>query len=356
MAAYVEIRVDNFSNNMAQASAVRKKAHEMGVRRPLRGIEIKDDTYAVLKILTSSGTEVGLVSSSGEVWEMYDEPGTWYGSRDRVGWEDKSTSSSTGSAQRAANYTNFIIQNIQESREEKTQILETFGEPYIFFFGERPRILAVSGLLMNTRDFNWRTEFWYNYENYLRGTRLVERNAKAYLSWDDIVVEGFMLNATATDNSEMPYHIPFAFQFFVTNHTYLSNIGDPNFPTNRLVTNIQPLLQSKDVAGAVRLLKLKEQEVAKYQSNIAATRRALQLEAQKQQAETQKYATAKKVFSTIGASAKLLANALAMGLAGADPAQTGSHLTFLSSNEEFCFQKVWREQTCTLGKLSEPVS
>lgn len=108
-------------------------------------------------------------------------------------------------------------------------------------------------------DFNWRTEFWYNYENYLRGTKLVEQNARIYLHWDDIVVEGYMLGADAADDADMPYHIPFTFQLFVTNHTYLSQyLGLPEYPiraTNGM-TDYDPARSALTVANASDMGKL----------------------------------------------------------------------------------------------------
>jgi hypothetical protein len=127
-------------------------------------------------------------------------------------------------------WTNFFVQSVVEERHEKQQIVETFGESFIFFFGEAPRVLNVQGLLLNTADFNWRAEFWENYERYFRGTRLVEKGARLYLIYDDIIVEGYMMSANATENTNLPQVISFSFQIFVTGHTNVSSIGDPLYP------------------------------------------------------------------------------------------------------------------------------
>jgi hypothetical protein len=174
------------------------------VRRPFRGIEIKDDTYASIKVLRADLSEVFLFDSGRP-------PGKNSGTRYAV--------------------SNFIIQSVEDTRQEKSQIVETFGESFVFFFGERPRVLNVQGLLFNTLDFNWRTEFWSNYEMCFRGSKLAELGARIYLHWDDIVVEGYMMGATAQDNADMPYHIPFQFQLFVTNQTYLNRTLNDDYPT-----------------------------------------------------------------------------------------------------------------------------
>lgn len=175
-----------------------------GVRRPLRGIEIKENTYSILKVLTFTGEEIPLFDSS-------------------------ATQTDTGIGM-STSYSNFIIQNVTEQRVEKSQIVETFGEDFIFFFGERPRFITVTGILLNTNDFNWKSEFWTNYDQHFRGTKLVEQNARLYMFYDDVVVEGYMMQAQAVEGAETPYHLPFQFQMFVTNYAILSNVGSVFIP------------------------------------------------------------------------------------------------------------------------------
>ena len=127
-------------------------------------------------------------------------------------------------------YSNFFVQTVQEQRSEKQQIVDTFGDTYIFFFGEAPRLVQVQGMLLNTADFNWRDEFWENYDRYFRGTKLVERGARLYLIYDEVIIEGYMVSASATESAENPWVMPFGFQMFVTGYTALSSIGNPVIP------------------------------------------------------------------------------------------------------------------------------
>lgn len=256
MATFIEVRTDAFAANVDR---VKQGGFDYsGVRRPFRGIEIKDDTYGIIRVMKANGDEIPLVDAGGP-HAPKETDSTGSKGNERSGYTTTN------------NYSNFIIQQVQDSRQEKQQILETFGDSYVFFFGERPRVLSVSGLLMNTRDFNWRTEFWYNYENTLRGTKLVELGARVYLHWDDIVVEGYILEAMARDDANTPYHIPFTFQMFVTNHTYLSQVGDDNYPIAAAV-NVEPLLRQKDAEAAKD--RLKQRDVNKSQSNITEVQRA----------------------------------------------------------------------------------
>lgn len=216
--------ISTSTNAFAEVFEENRQQVRPNVRRPLRGIQVKEDTYAVIRVLTATGRELPLLDSGSPV--------------------DLETQGGVGGS---TTYSNFIIQDIQEARAEKQQIVETFGEDYVFFFGERPRFLNVSGVLLNTADFNWKSEFWENYERYLRGTRLVENNARMYLYFDDVVVEGYLVNAATTQSANSPYHLPFQFSMFVSNYAILSSVGSM-FYQNAPLAGLPP---EGSAAGAV---------------------------------------------------------------------------------------------------------
>jgi hypothetical protein len=244
MSTYIEMRTDGFKRNLDDLVERRALDFE-GVRRPLRGIEIKEDTYSIIKVIRSDGKEVPLVDSGSKL------TANSLGIRgDSQIFPDAPPEGST------FNYSNFIAQQVIDARTEKSQVVENFGEPYIFFYGEKPRIMQVQGLLMNTLDFNWKNEFWKNYENYLRGTKLVELDARIYFYFDDQIVEGYMLDASASHSADMPYHVPFQFTIFVTGHTYiglLSSSSDYPISANlNLQATEQIDLLSQEVVGKLR--------------------------------------------------------------------------------------------------------
>lgn len=177
------------------------------IRRPYRGIQIKDDTYATISIFDGRGNPIRLVSSSSTLPET-----------------------DSGNIGKVDIYADFILQSITDTRVEKHQIIETFGDSFVFFFGERPRIVTLRGLFVNTEDFNWRSQFMANYEENLRGTKLVQRNARAFLSYDSLVIEGYPINVTAQETSEAPYLVNFELSMFLTNYNDFSSIGLVDFP------------------------------------------------------------------------------------------------------------------------------
>jgi len=165
------------------------------VRRPYDKIDFKDEKFAVLSVVDMTNRAIPLMSPMGST--QINGEVTTYG---------------------VDEYTDFVLKTVQEQRAEKSQIVETFGDYYVFFYGEQPRVVTFSGVLLNTLDFNWRYQFWYNYENFFRGTKLVQMNARAYIAWDTIVIEGYPLSANASEDADNPNSIPFTMQMLVTNY------------------------------------------------------------------------------------------------------------------------------------------
>jgi hypothetical protein len=122
-------------------------------------------------------------------------------------------------------WTDWILSAVREIRMEKTQLVETFGDSYLYAFGEKPRVLGFSGLLMNTLDYNWRAVFWENWDRYFRATKLIEMDARMYIGWEDIVVEGYPIQAVAQESAESPNAMSFTFQFYVTNYWNMSMVN-----------------------------------------------------------------------------------------------------------------------------------
>jgi hypothetical protein len=246
VAVFIELTTDPFEENRNQEVSIQRggdDARTVGgrriARRPLRGLEVKEDRVAAIKVVQSDGTEIPLVDAG----------------------------SPYGDGQTQAGYTNFIIQSVTEARMEKHQIVETFGESYIFFFGEAPRFLDVQMVVVNSHDFNWEAEWWENYERFFRGTRLVEMGARLYMFYDDNVVEGYMLNSQASKTADQPLMVQMNFRLFLTGYRNITFVGNPQFPirasvvlpdgvdlrdpsaTDSLVSNLRDLARNDALAA-----------------------------------------------------------------------------------------------------------
>lgn len=129
-------------------------------------------------------------------------------------------------------YTKFILESVQESHAERSQIVETFGDFYVFMFGERPPVYNFTGQLINSRYTNWVTDFMYMYNEFLRGTRCVERNAKILLTYGGRQVEGLILNTSSQTNAANEGAVGFAFSMVVFERKYFNFSEDMGYYTS----------------------------------------------------------------------------------------------------------------------------
>lgn len=116
-------------------------------------------------------------------------------------------------------YTKFILESVQESRQERSQIIETFGDFYVFFFGERPPIFNYTGTLINSQNINWVQEFNYYYDQFLRGTKCVDKNARIVLTYGNVQVEGFILGFGSNMDAIMEHGVKVNFSVVITKRT-----------------------------------------------------------------------------------------------------------------------------------------
>jgi hypothetical protein len=130
-------------------------------------------------------------------------------------------------------YTKFFLQSVQESEQEKVQIVDTFNNYYSFFSGKKPPVYNFSGYLLNLINYNWRNEFMYYYENFWRGTKAVERNARTFLTYNYQQVQGYILNVNTSLQAESDKGVPFSMSILVTKRLIFS--APPDYRSDSLV-------------------------------------------------------------------------------------------------------------------------
>lgn len=171
--------------------------------RPILGVAVKPNTPAYAQVVTKDDRVIDLWSSS-----KFEPAGN-------------GTSNNFVIKQKGKAWTGWFLQSVREDRMEKTQLVETFGDSYLYTYGEKPRSLTFQGILLNTDDYDWRADFWQNWEDNFRASKLVEKQARMYVRFDDILVEGYPINASVGQTSDSPNMMSFSFMFFVTNYVYL---------------------------------------------------------------------------------------------------------------------------------------
>jgi hypothetical protein len=118
--------------------------------------------------------------------------------------------------------TKFFLEQIGEAREEKVQVIDTFGEWVAFFFGRKPEVYNYSGTLLNAKNHDWKNEFQANYDQFLRGSQAVKYRATMILQYDDVMVEGYMMNCAISQSAAADKSVPFQFTLLVINRSSLN--------------------------------------------------------------------------------------------------------------------------------------
>ena len=197
MAAYVTLTEDKFgpiSKSGVQADDFNDTDNSY-VRRPLHGMMIPEDSYATITVRFSNNKKLKVLANT-SAQDVY-----------------KNTST-----------TNMIVQRVDESRQEKQQIIETFGEDFVYYYGQRPRIITVSAMLPESEEFQYAQEFWTNYDRVLRGTKLVTRDARVFFTVAGQLFEGYLSTAQTSRTADQPRLIQLSFQMYVTHSYYLNSL------------------------------------------------------------------------------------------------------------------------------------
>lgn len=174
-------------------------------RRPTRGLVLSSDTPASLSIRTATGAGATLLKNSSLVQDGSQE----------------------NNAEAAWFTTNFLLQAVSTARSEKFQEIETFGPTYGFFFGERPIMITAQAVLLSTPDFPWVVEWWWNYAHGLSGTKLTEANSRVYLEYNEMILEGYILNCQIQETADNPNSVNMTFSMWVTQVDYKIDPGKP---------------------------------------------------------------------------------------------------------------------------------
>ena len=102
----------------------------------------------------------------------------------------------------------FYMQSVSEVDSEKYQIVETFNKPKIYFFDRRARVYQYSFIVENNgrgvdgEGNQWRDLFKNTYDEYLRGTKSVEKRVKAVIHYDEVTRIGYVLSCSMNMDSQ----------------------------------------------------------------------------------------------------------------------------------------------------------
>lgn len=174
--------------------------------------------------------------------------------------------------------TEFVLEDVQEQMAERFQLQETFGNFTLNLFGKRAEMFQYSGSLLNGQgNLQWRNQFLNQYEKFLRGTKCAELKARAYLLYDDVMREGYILSAAVGQSSAVDSVAKFTFTMLITGKRILGfvpetrsaqvslakaapdlgDIAEFEFVKTTAVPGFRPVDRGPEPSGAVKQLMIR---------------------------------------------------------------------------------------------------
>jgi hypothetical protein len=155
------------------------------VRRPTLGLVGYEDRFCTLEIFGKDA------NGDGDYVPMYN---TSY------------------SAPRHPINSNFLINRISHGTQEAVQIVRTFGDYYLSDVGENPTTVEVEGVLFESKNFPWLSEWRANYDRFLRARQCILRKAMVHLVVDDVMYMGYIIASSVSRNVSPAWElVPFNF-------------------------------------------------------------------------------------------------------------------------------------------------
>ena len=116
----------------------------------------------------------------------------------------------------------FYLTEVQEVRNEKVQIMETFSEPGVFFFGEKTKVYSFSGMLIESKSSVrgssknlWYSNFIALYDGVLRGSQLADNRKEVILTYGNVRLYGYFLSLNTNKSANSVFGVPFSFSMLV---------------------------------------------------------------------------------------------------------------------------------------------
>lgn len=133
----------------------------------------------------------------------------------------------------------FIVTQIQEPASERMQLIETSDEYQLLFFGEKPKVLSIAGVLKNTKDNPWNTNMVFAWSEYMRGTKLAEAGNIMMLYIDGQLYYGYPFNFNRSKIAGSDFIVSFNMSFIVRDEVssldVKSTVYDENENYNTLI-------------------------------------------------------------------------------------------------------------------------
>lgn len=151
--------------------------------------------------------------------------------------------------------TSFLLQSIQYQDEEKSMVMQTFGEDSaVYFLGRSPRTMVFNGILFDDQMNNWFYKFMIAYDKLLRGTKVARNFRIVSMDLPNATVVGTIMGMNYSQEASNDNNIQFSFTLLVKQYkpksarvgaAQVKNAGT-NSTKNMLTTEL-PTLSIADI-------------------------------------------------------------------------------------------------------------
>ncbi len=158
----------------------------------------------------------------------------------------------------------FFLESIAKPKMERFQILETFGDSKLLFFGERTKVYTIGGMLLEGLDstqlddqiiqlqdqkdqnmaiqlrnqYRWSTGLQTFWDNNLRGSLLAENGYVANLYTERALLTGYPLQLQVARDTNSPFLVNFQMSWAIFSEIFIdSAVGSYYSGTNQNSTN-----------------------------------------------------------------------------------------------------------------------
>lgn len=120
----------------------------------------------------------------------------------------------------------FILLSMNEVSQERMQIVETSDNFQLLFYGKRPEVLQIQGVLKNTMDNPWSMNMLFLWDNLMRGTKLAEDGNILQIYADKDLYSGYPFAFSRSKAAPNDFIVNFSFSFVITERLSSENVGE----------------------------------------------------------------------------------------------------------------------------------
>jgi len=142
----------------------------------------------------------------------------------------------------------FSVNSISEPDQERYQIIETFGGNIIFGYGRRPRIMQITGQVLNgrmdvkvgneIRSMDWKNALQRQYDEHFRLSECIKNHKRILLKSQDTLYVGYLLALQNMVSSAQQAVGQVTLTFIVAEREFVSE-NDDKIPGRRSESGVE---------------------------------------------------------------------------------------------------------------------